>query len=326
MSVCGREPSQLDGRGGSDPRSEASHHYMYYRLYANNDALESKNPIYSNDRFIGRTSFKSITPPRNVASLKRNIWKVEGFEGIPTCALYLSLSEKAPAEDLTRLPPRGSGSSELDPMALVLNVTEVEKRLAASNNLDSDTLPEWPHEQRYVHYRTYDDAGEIVSKTSFDKTDTSLGRVNALSVPPPHNGACLKARLRQAENLPAYDFKLYKDDSGETILNCDEGVNILSDDYPGIIADEPVAIVYNSQQALCDPIPQGFPRKIRALACKMGAHDPTWHSSTQGEIFHTDGVVTKKRYYMDAWVYDCYVAINSDGKRGFIRIENATLC
>ena len=122
---------------------------VYYRLYANNDALESKNPIYSNDRFVGRISFKSITPPRNIASLKRNLWKVEGFQGIQTCALHLSLSEKAPAEDLTRLPLRGSGSSELDPMALVLNGTEVEKRLAMSNNLDSNTLPEWPHEQRY---------------------------------------------------------------------------------------------------------------------------------------------------------------------------------
>ena len=117
---------------------------VYYRLYANNDALESKNPIYSNDRFVGRILFKSITPPRNITSLKRNIWKVEGFEGIPTCALYLSSSEKAPAEDLARLPLRGSGSSELDPMALVLNDTEVEKRLAASNNLDSNTLPYGP--------------------------------------------------------------------------------------------------------------------------------------------------------------------------------------
>ena len=34
-------------------------------------------------------------------------------------------------------------------MALVLNVTEAEKRLAVSNNLDLNTLPEWPHEQRY---------------------------------------------------------------------------------------------------------------------------------------------------------------------------------
>ena len=115
-----------------------------------------------------------------------------------------------------------------------------------------------------VHYRTYDDAGEIVSKTSFDETDTSLGRVNALSVPPPHNGSSLKARLSQAEQLPAYDFKLFKDDSGEAILNCDEVVNFLSDNYPGIIADEPVAIVYDPHETICDPIPQGFSRQLRS--------------------------------------------------------------
>ena len=33
----------------------------------------------------------------------------------------------------------------------------------------------------------------------------------------------------------------------------------------------------------------------------MEAHDPTWHSATEGEIFHTDGKVRRKRYYMDAW-------------------------
>ncbi|KIK03629.1 hypothetical protein K443DRAFT_94770 [Laccaria amethystina LaAM-08-1] len=313
MSVCGREPSHLDGRGGSEPLGFA----VYYRLYTNNNALESNHPIYSNDKFVGRILFKSITPPRNVSSLKRNLCKVEGFEGIPTCALYLSLSEKAPAEDLTRLSLCGLGSSELAPMALVvLNDTEVEKRLAASNNLDSNTLPEWPHERQYVHYRTYDNAGKIVSKTSFDETDTSLGRLDALSVPPPHNGTSLKARLSQAEKLSASDFKLFKDDSGEIILNCDKVVNFLSDNYPGIIADEPVAIVYDPQQATCDPIPQGFSRKLRSKVTGMGASDPTWHSQTQGEIFHSDGVVTRKRYYIDGWVYNCYDAINSRGKRG----------
>jgi len=33
----------------------------------------------------------------------------------------------------------------------------------------------------------------------------------------------------------------------------------------------------------------------------MGTHDPTCHSATKGNIFHTDGKVTRKRYYMDAW-------------------------
>ena len=132
-----------------------------------------------------------------------------------------------------------------------------------------------------VHYRTYDDAGEIVSKTSFGETDTSLGRVNALSIPPPHNSTSLKARLSQAEKLPAYDFKLFKDDSGEIILNSDEVLDFLSDNYPGIIADEPVAIVYDPQQAICDPIPQGFSRSLRAnVACSGYPWLEILHAST----------------------------------------------
>ena len=33
----------------------------------------------------------------------------------------------------------------------------------------------------------------------------------------------------------------------------------------------------------------------------MGTCDSTWHSAKLGEIFETDGVLTRKRYYMDAW-------------------------
>jgi hypothetical protein len=125
---------------------------VYYRLYSKDDALKSNNPIYSNDRFIGRTLIKSITPPRNVASLKRHLWKIEGFDGTPACTLYLSFSEKAPAEDLTRLLLRGSlgsGSPELDPMALVVDTPQVEKRTLAETKAQANMLPEWPHEQRY---------------------------------------------------------------------------------------------------------------------------------------------------------------------------------
>lgn len=46
-------------------------------------ALESKNPIYSNDRFIGRILSKSIAPPLTAASLKKHLCRVEGFDDAP---------------------------------------------------------------------------------------------------------------------------------------------------------------------------------------------------------------------------------------------------
>jgi len=58
-----------------------------------------------------------------------------------------------------------------------------------------------------------------MSKTSFGKPDTSLGRINMLFLPPPHNGASLKAGLNQVEKIPACDVKIFKDDSGENPLN-----------------------------------------------------------------------------------------------------------
>jgi len=33
----------------------------------------------------------------------------------------------------------------------------------------------------------------------------------------------------------------------------------------------------------------------------MGTSDPTWHSAKEGEIFQTDGILTRKRYYTDEW-------------------------
>lgn len=331
MSVVGSASSHLDGRGGIEPILEERKSYIYYRIYAKDNALESINPIYSNDRSISRILFKSITPPRNVASLKRHLWKVEGFDGSPACTLYLSSSVNTPAEDLARLPPRGqgSGSSELDPIALVVDTSEVEKRLVAARKADLKTFPDWPHKQPYVYYRIYDQDGEIASKTSFDQTDTSLGRINILFFPPPHHGASLKARLSQVEEITACDVKIFKDDSGEDTLMDNDIVDLLSDTYPGVTADEPMAIVCSPQKPIpaSDPMPPGFSKLLRAtLDSTMGAHDPTWHSAKEGEIFHTDGKVTPKRYYMDAWVYPCYVAINSSGKQAFIKNEFAALC
>lgn len=86
-------------------------------------------------------------------------------------------------------------------------------------------------------------------------TDTSLGRINVLSVPLPHNGTSLKDRISQAEKVLADDVKLFEDDSGEDTLNDNDVIDFLSDTYPGVVADDPVAIVYE---------PHGFPKRLRA--------------------------------------------------------------
>ena len=125
---------------------------VYYRLYTKEGSLESKNPIFSNDCSISRISSKSVRPPYTAASLKRYICKIEGVEGPEKVALYLSLSEKKPVDDSARLALKGSsgpGSSEVDPVVLVVDKGAVEKRPKSASNAGTSELPAWKTEQRY---------------------------------------------------------------------------------------------------------------------------------------------------------------------------------
>ena len=121
---------------------------VYYRLYTEDGPLESYNPIYSNDLFISLISSKSIAPPRTVASLKKYLCKIEGYQ-VETgkCNLYLSLGEKTPVEDSSRLALRGNsgaGSSEFDPVALIVGAKET--RMKAPDMVDFKKLDQWPEE------------------------------------------------------------------------------------------------------------------------------------------------------------------------------------
>ena len=127
-------------------------HAVYYRLYTTEGPLESNNPIFSNDRFISRISSRSVRPPHTAASLKRCICKTEGVEGPEKGALYLSLSEKKPLDDSARLALRGNsgpGSSEVDPVAFVVDKGAAEKRPKSASSEGSNELPAWKAEQRY---------------------------------------------------------------------------------------------------------------------------------------------------------------------------------
>ena len=61
-----------------------------------------------------------------------------------------------------------------------------------------------------VFYRVYDGVGEMSSKTHFDKDDTSLGRVDVLSIAPPRTVSFLKSRLLKAEDCPDDDVQLFE--------------------------------------------------------------------------------------------------------------------
>ena len=90
---------------------------------------------------------------RIAASLKSYLYRIEGFELLEHCNLYLSLSEKAPLDDSTHLRLRGEnapGSFEFDPIALVVNSAALQKRSAGGSTTGS-TQPfgEFNKERQY---------------------------------------------------------------------------------------------------------------------------------------------------------------------------------
>ena len=99
--------------------------------------------------------------------------------------------------------------------------------------------------QQLVHYRVYEENGEVVSKTSFDENDSSLGRINILSIPPPHTVVSLKARLAKAEGALGRSFQLFEDVGGEITMKDDDIITFLTDGYPGAYEEEPMAVVYS---------------------------------------------------------------------------------
>ena len=109
---------------------------VYYRLYTKDSAIESLNPIYSNDPFISRSLPTSVTPPCTALSLKKHLCRIEGVAGLKSNALlFEALSSDAAIPDSTRLKLCGHlelGMSSCEPMALVVRVAEVEKRSKAA--------------------------------------------------------------------------------------------------------------------------------------------------------------------------------------------------
>ncbi|KAJ7677127.1 hypothetical protein DFH06DRAFT_1034468 [Mycena polygramma] len=101
-------------------------------------------------------------------------------------------------------------------------------------------------ELRYVYYRVFAPDGAIPSKTASDPNDPLIGRLKALSVPPPLNAASLKRTLAQAERIAdpmGLRADLYRLPSDQTPMDDSEPVSILG---PGIASTpaDAVALVF----------------------------------------------------------------------------------
>ena len=102
-----------------------------------------------------------------------------------------------------------------------------------------------------VYYRVYssEGKGEEKAKTSFDESDISLGRINALFIAPPHTAGSLKACIAKVEALvmPGHalykDMELFQDTDSEAAMNDTDVISFQGDAYPGSGEGDPVALV-----------------------------------------------------------------------------------
>ena len=120
-----------------------------------------------------------------------------------------------------------------------------------------------------VHYRVFDNNGEATSKTSFDETDTALGRIDVLSIPPPYSVASLKRRLIKAEEISDPNPQLFEDEDSKAAMDDGDALTLCTKSYLGIIEDEPIAIVYKAQNMVTISLPPSANSLKRLKATKL---------------------------------------------------------
>jgi hypothetical protein len=143
---------------------------VYYRVYAEDGAIPTSHPVYSDDPYLGRISAKLVTPPQTAINLRHCLSGAENIdEDIPTI-LFVSASSQTPMDDTDRVPILaypGPGCMPDDPMALVVIFPEdrrpLESAVAEADLLASQEVPT-PLETEYC--KKHDDC----SKSSISLT------------------------------------------------------------------------------------------------------------------------------------------------------------
>ena len=108
-----------------------------------------------------------------------------------------------------------------------------------------------------VYYRLYDEDGVLDSKMSFDVEDSSLGRIETLSIPPPQTVSSLSFQVMKAEGFVTRTVQLFQDMDGEVLMNDKAHIPLQAQVYPGHDEDEPITIV------LVGPVDSSFLMRIR---------------------------------------------------------------
>jgi hypothetical protein len=92
---------------------------VYYQVYKNNTAVESKQPAHL-DPYVGHINVDLVSPPHTAKSIVRCISRIEGLYNMES-QLFTNISSESPigAGHVSILTGDRPGSTPEDPMAFV---------------------------------------------------------------------------------------------------------------------------------------------------------------------------------------------------------------
>jgi len=166
------------------------------------------------------------------------------------------------------------------------------------------------------------------SKTAFDMDDSSLGRIETLSIVPPQTLASLRSQVMTVERLVNQNIQLFEDVDGEVPMNDnDVHISFQTQVYPGHDEDQPITIVCSQQSRRevkeaqnTNQIDSSFSQQIKGGVNwnPIAVLHVDWLPFKLNEIMYTDGVKTMGYISGSRTPYSGYIAINSAGKKGFV--------
>ena len=107
-----------------------------------------------------------------------------------------------------------------------------------------------------VYYRLYDEDGVLASKMSFDLEDSSLGRIETFSIPPPQTVSLLSFQVMKAEGFVPRAVQLYQDMDGEVLMIHNDRLPLQAQAYLGHLEDEPITVVCGQENQAKTGSPQ----------------------------------------------------------------------
>jgi len=104
--------------------------YLYYQVYKNNTAVESKQPAHPDDPFVGHINADLVSPPHMAKTIIRCISKIEELSHSTDLdvQLFIKISSELPIGEghVSILTSDRPGSTPEDPMAFVVAPTHGE--------------------------------------------------------------------------------------------------------------------------------------------------------------------------------------------------------